>query len=150
MRDCPRGREAEGERCEGRQGLRTHAGGELHVGEELHFEFGDVCTRVPGGGWYNGPGVIAVGEVRARVRLTNRVDETLARRGMIKPEEVRRCEADALVGTGAVRSVRPPHVVERLGLGLRGRRVAEYADGRKDVVGITEPLVVEIEGRGHS
>jgi clan AA aspartic protease len=86
-------------------------------------------------------------EVRARVTLTNASDEALARRGMIKPEEVRRYEADALVDTGAVRSVLPPHVVQCLGLGLRGQRVAECADGRKDVVGVTEPVVVEIEGR---
>jgi clan AA aspartic protease len=91
--------------------------------------------------------VIAVGEVRTRVMLTNAVDEALARRGMIKPDEVRRYQADALVDTGAVRSVLPPHVVERLGLGLRGQRVAEYADGRREAVGVTEPLVVEIEGR---
>ena len=88
-----------------------------------------------------------MGEVRVRARLTNAVDEALARRGAIKPEEVRRYEADALVDAGAVRSVVPPHVAGRLGLALRGQRVAEYADGRKEAVGVTEPLVIEIEGR---
>jgi predicted aspartyl protease len=88
-----------------------------------------------------------MGEVRVKARLTNAVDEALVRRGMLKPEQVRTYEADALVDTGAVRTVLPAHVVARLGLGERGRRVAEYADGRKEAVSVTGPLVVELEGR---
>ena len=88
-----------------------------------------------------------MGEVRVRVRLTNAVDEALARRGALRPDEVRSYEAEALVDTGAVRTVLPTQVAERLGLGERGRRVAEYADGRKESVGVTEPLIVELEGR---
>ncbi len=41
----------------------------------------------------------------------------------------------------------PPHIAQRLGLGLRGQRMAEYADGRTKAVSVTEPLVVELEGR---
>lgn len=88
-----------------------------------------------------------MGEVRVRARLTNAVDEELVRRGSLAPGQLRTYEADALVDTGAVRTVVPQHVVARLGLGLRGERVAEYADGRKEAVGVTGPLVVEIEGR---
>ena len=88
-----------------------------------------------------------MGEVRVKARLTNAVDEALVRRGMLRPEQIRTYEADALVDTGAVRTVLPAHVVARLGLGQRGQRVAEYADGRKEAVGVTEPLVVELEGR---
>ena len=88
-----------------------------------------------------------MGEVRVSARLTNAVDEALARRGQIHNEDVRTYDADALVDTGAVRTILPVHVVEHLGLGIRGRRVAEYADGRKDTVGITEPVIVELLGR---
>jgi clan AA aspartic protease len=88
-----------------------------------------------------------MGEVRVTVRLTNAVDEALVRRGMLVPAEVRTLEADALVDTGAVRMVVPPQVATRLGLGVRGQRVAEYADGRTQAVNVTEPLVVEIDGR---
>ena len=88
-----------------------------------------------------------MGEVRARARLTNAVDEALAQRGQISAEQVRVYEADALVATGAVRSVLPIHVVQRLGLGIRGQKVAEYADGRQEAVGATEPVVIELEGR---
>jgi clan AA aspartic protease len=66
---------------------------------------------------------------------------------MLNPEQVRIYEADALVDTGSVRMVLPPQIVSRLGLGIRGQRVAEYADGRKEAVSVTEAVVVELEGR---
>ena len=88
-----------------------------------------------------------MGEVRVPVRLTNAVDEALVRRGTLAPELVRTCEADALGDTGAVRTVLPRHLAARLGLGFRGQRTAEYADGRTETVSVTEPLVVELQGR---
>jgi clan AA aspartic protease len=66
---------------------------------------------------------------------------------MLARDQVRTYDADALIDTGAVRVVLPPHVVARLGLEARGQRMAEYADGRKEAVSVTEPLVVEVEGR---
>lgn len=89
----------------------------------------------------------SMGEVRVKARLTNAVDEVLVRRGMFTLDQVRTIETDVLVDTGAVRTVLPPSVATRLGLGVRGHQVVEYADGRKEVVGLTEPLVVELEGR---
>lgn len=89
----------------------------------------------------------SMGEVRVRAKLINAVDEDLVRRGMLQPEQVRTYEADALVDTGAVRMILPPHVVARLGLETRGRRMAEYPDGRKEAVSVTGPLVVELLGR---
>jgi predicted aspartyl protease len=88
-----------------------------------------------------------VAQIRTRVRLTNAVDDARARAGEIPPEAVRSYEADALIDTGAVRSVVPVHVRERLGVGVRGQRVAEYADGRKDRVDVTGPIVFELLGR---
>ena len=82
-----------------------------------------------------------------KAKLTNAADESLVRRGMLKPEQVRTCEADALVDTGATRTVLPPDVVSRLGLGIRGQRVARYADGRREAVGMTEPVIIELAGR---
>ena len=88
-----------------------------------------------------------MGEVRVKAKLTNAIDEGLVRRGLLKPEQVRMYEADALVDTGAVRCVIPPQVAQQLGLQVRGQRVAEYADGRRESVGVTEPLIVELHGR---
>ena len=89
----------------------------------------------------------SVGEVRVRATLTNAFDEALVRRGLLRPEEMRTFEADALVDTRAVRTILPPDVVARLGLQTRGQRRAEYADGRTAVVPVTEPVLVTLEGR---
>ena len=88
-----------------------------------------------------------MGEVRVKAKLTNAVDEALVRRGMLQPGQVRTYEADALIDTGAVRTVLPQHVADSLGLATRGQRVAEYADGRKEAVSVTEPLAIDLEGR---
>lgn len=88
-----------------------------------------------------------MGEVRVKVKLTNSYDESRRQRGDIGKDEVRRYEADALVDTGAVSSVIPANVMKILGLLSRGERVAEYADGRKDIVELTEPIIFDIIGR---
>lgn len=88
-----------------------------------------------------------MGEVRVKAKLTNAIDEALVRRGMLKPEQVRSYEADALVDAGAVRCILPPHVVERLGLAIIGQRVAEYADGRLEAAGLTEAFTLRVLDR---
>lgn len=88
-----------------------------------------------------------MGEVRVKVKLTNTLDRALARRGQIAKNQVRTYEADALVDTGAVSSVVPPNVMRLLGLEVDGERVAEYADGRNEVVDLTEPITFDIIGR---
>jgi clan AA aspartic protease len=88
-----------------------------------------------------------MGEVRTQVLILNATDEALARRGQIAQEQIRSYEADALVDTGAVRCVLPTHIVQQLGLGIRGQRMAEYADGRKEAVGVTESVIFNINGR---
>jgi clan AA aspartic protease len=88
-----------------------------------------------------------MGEVRVRARLTNAFDESRLRRGLIEPAQVRTCEAEALVDTGAVRTVLPQEVVDRLGLEVRGQLVVGYADGRTEAVSVTEPVLVELHGR---
>jgi clan AA aspartic protease len=88
-----------------------------------------------------------IGEVRTAVTLTNATDEVLVRRGKLAPDEVHTYRADALVDTGAVRTVLPAHVVQQLDLAIRGQRVVELADGRKETVGVTEPVEIDIDGR---
>ena len=88
-----------------------------------------------------------MGEVRVKARLANAVDEALVRRGMLTSDRVRSYEADAVVDTGAVRTVLPPEIADRLGLAIRGQRVVCLAGGGSEAVSVTEPLVVEIDGR---
>src|SRR4051812_34849526 len=88
-----------------------------------------------------------VGEIREKVRLTNALDEELARRGQLARENVRQIEVVAIVDTGAVRSVIPVQVVQRLGLDIRGQRLAQYADGPSEPVGVTGPVIFECQSR---
>ena len=88
-----------------------------------------------------------MGEVRIQTKLINALDRALARRGKIAESEIRFYEADALIDTGAVSSVVPANVMAQLGLQSDGQRVAEYADGRNDVVELTEPITFSIFGR---
>jgi clan AA aspartic protease len=88
-----------------------------------------------------------MGEVRVMVRLSNAADMALVRRNLMRPEEIRAVEADALVDTGAVTFVLPSLVVERLGLARPFKQVAEYADGRREEMDVTEPVFVELLGR---
>jgi len=89
----------------------------------------------------------AMGEIRVAVVLTNAVDDELAWDGRIDRADVRRLEVEGVVDTGAVTVVLPARVVEQLGVRIRGQRVAQYADGRQEEVGITCPVLFEILGR---
>ncbi len=86
-------------------------------------------------------------EIRVKVKLTNSYDVTQHRLGALAKDQIRIYEADAMVDTGAVRSVIPSHVLEKLGVGIRGTRVAEYADGRKETVGMSEGIIFDVLNR---
>ena len=51
-----------------------------------------------------------MGEVRVKVKLTNGSDQMLAETGSLARAKVRSCEVEAMVDTGAVRSVIPESV----------------------------------------
>lgn len=88
-----------------------------------------------------------MGSVYVKVKLTNAIDEGLARRGQIDFADMRAVETDALVDTGAVRSAIPAEIIERIGILIRDTETVEYADGRTEAVGLTEPIIFEINGR---
>lgn len=88
-----------------------------------------------------------MGEIRVKVILTNGVDLVLHQQKKLAAKKIRRYEADALVDTGAVRSVIPTHVLNQLGVGIRETRLAEYADGRTEEVGLSNGILFEVMGR---
>ncbi len=88
-----------------------------------------------------------MGEVRVDVKLVNAIDEGMLRRGLLTKDQVRSYEASALVDTGSVSTVLPIDVVKKLGLGLVDHRMAEYANGLKEIVDLTEPVTIIIHGR---
>lgn len=88
-----------------------------------------------------------MGAVRVKVKLTNAIDEALVSRGMLNPNMLRVYETEALVDTGAVRSVLPMSIVQQLGLRIRGQQIAQYANGSEESIGVTEPVIIELAGR---
>ena len=90
---------------------------------------------------------MVVGAVRVHVRLTNGGDELLVRTGQLRPENVRSYEGEAFVDTGAVKSVIPRTVMQKLGLPPIDSTPVQYADGRTEVVDMTGPITVRIFDR---
>jgi clan AA aspartic protease len=91
-----------------------------------------------------------MGEVRVKVTITNAADQVMSRRGHMGAKDVRSYEADAMVDTGAVQTVLPADVARNLGLDTPLQRGVEYADGRKEVVPVTEAIVIAIGHRATS
>jgi len=87
------------------------------------------------------------GEVYARVRLTNALYQELVRMGLLEPDKVLTCEVDALVDTGATKSIIPPHVVRQLDLIIARQTMGVLADGSRVPVGVSSTIVFQIEGR---
>ena len=88
-----------------------------------------------------------MGAVHVRVRLTNATDMEMVRRGLLDPGQVHSCEVEALVDTGASRSVIPPDLAQELGLTIWSRSAATLADGSRLPVGMSGAICFEIDGR---
>ena len=88
-----------------------------------------------------------MGEVHVKVRLSNAADIELMERGLLQSTEVRTCEVEAFVDTGATRSILPPELVERLGLRIRRTAIGTLADGTQVPCGVCSGVLFQIEGR---
>ena len=73
-----------------------------------------------------------MGEVVVEVRLENTIDRGMARRGLIKEENVRSITTRAVVDSGAVMLVLPQDQVEELGLDELRKAIVTHADERKE------------------
>ncbi len=92
-------------------------------------------------------GKAPMGEVKVKVKLTNAGDEVLVRRGLLAADKIRSYESEALVDTGAVRSVLPAHVVQLLGLAIVGKARATYANDAAEDVDVSEVVGIGLMGR---
>ena len=88
-----------------------------------------------------------MGEVRITVQIKNSSDEAMLRRKKLAKSKVRSVEVDAVVDTGAVRSVIPETLMQKLGLMEQTRIVARFADGRTDTVIMSEPATMYLLDR---
>jgi clan AA aspartic protease len=88
-----------------------------------------------------------MGQVHVQVVLTNYREAVLARLGQFDVSQVHRYETEALIDTGAVQSVIPSAVADRLGLMRLRSTDAQYADGRIEEVDLAEVVIIEMFGR---
>jgi clan AA aspartic protease len=113
-------------------------------------ELRTIRTRWYGGAW-SAQGIneanAQMGEVRVKVKLTNGVEEALVRRGLLAADQVRSYEANALVDTGAVRSVIPVQVVQHLGLEIARKTRATYANDSSEDVDVSEMVGIDLIDR---
>ena len=79
--------------------------------------------------------------------LTNHREAVMAQFGQLDADRVHHYETEALIDTGATRSVIPSAVADRLGRFRIRRTDAQYADSRVEEVDVTEAVMVEIFGR---
>jgi clan AA aspartic protease len=83
-----------------------------------------------------------------RIKVTNSVDVGMARVGVIRAEQVRSVEIDALVDTGATMLVLPAEVVAALGLEHEPQlRRVRYANGTVGEIPWVAAVRVTICGR---
>jgi predicted aspartyl protease len=88
-----------------------------------------------------------LGRIVVKAKLWNFADEIKAREGLIKPEEIRVTEIEALIDTVAPMLSLPGEIVKELGL-LPGKPVrVSYADGRVEERGVAYGVKIEIMGR---
>src|SRR5438445_5730673 len=90
---------------------------------------------------------VCMGQVHVQVTLTNYREAVLARLGQLDPTQVHRYETEALVDTGAMQSVIPPAVAERLGLIRLRRTEARYVNDQVEEVDVSEVFTIELMGR---
>jgi predicted aspartyl protease len=90
---------------------------------------------------------LPMGKVTTTIIVTNQIDQTLAERGFIPPEEVRTVTLhDVLVDTGATRLCLPAPVISQLGLTVQGEADVKTATG-VEKVRIFKTLTLNIAGR---
>jgi clan AA aspartic protease len=91
-----------------------------------------------------------MGAVMTNLKLWNSADIDNVASGLIKPEDVRKQEVEAMVDTGATTVVIPIDVCRRLGLRPFRTTQVELADGSLCEMTYFRSVWIEILGRGMS
>ena len=88
-----------------------------------------------------------MGRFSVEFQVANNEDMVDARRGRMKPEQVRRVTLWGTVDPGATRLVLPTDVVKQLGVPKAGRTKTRYADGRVGRRDVVDEVRVTLQGR---
>ena len=88
-----------------------------------------------------------MGEIVVAVELENPGDRAVFERGYGQESEIRRTTVEAIADTGAVISMLPQNVVERIGVPTQRTVVVTYADDRKEERPVAGPVTMKIGNR---
>ena len=88
-----------------------------------------------------------MGIVQTEITLKNIADNTLARIGHIKPEDIRTETVTAVADTGSLFLVITEELCQKLGLEIKEERKAHIANGEQVVCKITESVEVQWKDR---
>ena len=92
-------------------------------------------------------GANGVGRFNVEFEVVNYGDHSLAQRGFLPPDEVRRRTITGVVDSGAAKLVLPQSVVKELGLPMGDKIKVRYADGRTAQRREAEGVYLELLGR---
>ncbi len=90
---------------------------------------------------------VGMGEIRARVILENVVDRGRFLEGDLAESNIRRVEMEGIADTGAVLTLLPLEIVERLGLRRTQKRIVLLANDQKIELDQADCLWIEIGDR---
>ena len=88
-----------------------------------------------------------MGEIVVDVELENPGDRAVVERGYGQESDIRRTTVEAIADTGAVISMLPQNVVERIGVPTQRTVVVTYADDRKEERPVAGPVTMKIGNR---
>ena len=88
-----------------------------------------------------------VGRFSVEFEVANHEDVVQAKKGLLRPDQVRRSRISGVVDTGAARLVLPASLVAALGLPEAGEVTVKIADGRREPKTVVGDVQVEIQGR---
>jgi len=88
-----------------------------------------------------------MGMIQTEITLRNAADESKAREGLIREQEIRSITITAVVDTGAASLVISENLREKLGLRIVEERSVKLADGRRTACKLTEAVEVHWKDR---
>jgi clan AA aspartic protease len=88
-----------------------------------------------------------MGMVFAEITLTNVYDCGKAQEGLIKPEDVRSATVTAIVDTGSINLVITEELCQKLGLMIKGEKIAHIANGERISCKVTDAVEIRWKDR---